>query len=190
MVFVCIVKEWYGSDKDCHMLSFKGMVFTVGILFLGIATASNHIALTKAEVRTFATIAAIDKNEIILGDIALHKKTSSPVAALAQMMIDQHGANLTQILEMTDRAAIKKLTSKTAKKIALDGNQAMLMLGGLDEQVFSKAYVNAMVQGHEAALKLINTELMQTATTPEVKEFMTATKAAVEMHLAAAKKLQ
>lgn len=162
-------------------------IFLLGLVLF---VANVVYAVTPAEISTLATVAAIDKNEILLGDIALHKKTTPGVAALAQMMIDQHGANLTQILEMANQSRVTALTSPLAITFAVEGNKAMLTLGALNGQPFDQAYVNAMVSGHEAALKLIDQHLMQTAQSPEMKKFMTETRAAVAMHLAAAKKLQ
>ncbi|OGT25275.1 MAG: hypothetical protein A3I77_05200 [Gammaproteobacteria bacterium RIFCSPLOWO2_02_FULL_42_14] len=106
------------------------------------------------------------------------------------MMIGQHGANLTEILQLANQLHALPLSSVMADQFIADGNKDLVALGGLQGVSFEKAYVNAMVTGHEGALHLIDTQLMQTATTPEIKKFMIATRAAVAMHLEHAKKLQ
>lgn len=147
-------------------------------------------AVTPAEISTLATVAAIDQNEILLGTIAMHKHAPKSVEQLAEMMITQHGANLTDIMQMANQLHALPLTSAMADQFLTGIQTNMVTLGALNGMQFDKAYANAMVTGHEGALKLIDTQLMQTATNPEIKKFMDATKMTVEMHLAAAKKVQ
>ncbi len=153
-------------------------------------TGANTTTLTSAEIGSLATIAAIDKLEILLGVIASNKKTSSGVADFAKMMIDQHGSNLTQLLEMVNNMHASSLKGGASEDIHTQGMKAMMMLGGLQGDAFDKAYVDAMVKGHQAALDMIDQKLMKTATSDDVKKFLTDTRAAVVQHLDAAKKLQ
>jgi len=144
-------------------------------------------SISSAEMGTLATVAAIDKNEILIGVVASNKKLDSSVTDFAKMMIDQHGDNLTQILEMVDA---HPLTSSEADKLAAEGKAALMKLGAMQSDAFAAAYVNAMVKGHEAALNLIDQHLMKTAKSEEVKKFLTDTRAAVATHLEHAKQLQ
>jgi len=144
--------------------------------------------MTPAEVGTLATVATIDKNEILIAVVALNKQLNADVMDFAKMMIDQHGGNLTQILTMINNAY--PLTGGEADKLAAEGKQGLMKLGDMKGDAFATAYVNAMVKGHEAALNLIDTRLMKTATSEDVKKFLTDTRAAVAMHLEHAKKLQ
>lgn len=146
--------------------------------------------LTKAEIGSLATVAAIDKNEILVSVVASNKKVDSGVTDFAKMMIDQHGSNLTQILEMVNKLHALPLVGGDAAKLAAQGHKDLVALGGLQGDQFSSAYVNAMVKGHQAALDLIDHHLMQTAKSAEVKKFLTDTRAAVVEHLEHAKELQ
>ena len=166
---------------------------TLSVMLVHSVYASEPVAsaaVTPAEISALAAVAAIDKNEILIGDIALHKKITRRVAALAKMMVDQHGANLTEIFEMANQLHALPLKSDLANQLTEEGDHEMLMLGGLQGEQFDKAYVDAMVSGHEAALKLIDQQLMKTVQSSKIKKFMVDTRAAVEMHLMAAKKLQ
>lgn len=154
------------------------------------ATAPATTTITPAEVGTLATIATIDTDEILVSIIALNKKVNSGVADFAKMMIDQHGSNLTQILEMAGASHVKSLKGGESEKFAMEGKKAAMELGALPTEQFEKTYVDAMVKGHEGALKLINDKLMKTAKSEEMKKFMTDTRTTVEHHLEAAKKLQ
>lgn len=150
--------------------------------------AKQPATMTSAEVGTLATVAAIDKNEILVAVVALNKKLNSDINDFANMMVEQHGGNLTQILSLINNA--HPLTSAEADKLSAEGKKDLMKLGAMNGDDFAKAYVDAMVKGHEAALKLIDTELMKTATTDNVKKFLTDTRSAVATHLEHAKNLQ
>jgi putative membrane protein len=151
---------------------------------------TNATKATSAEIASMGTIAAIDKSEILLSVIAAHKDATSSIANYAKMMIDMHGSNLTQILEMAHQNNVKPSMNATMEKIKNESMQEMMTLGGLKGKEFDKAYIDTMVKGHEAALNLIDTKLMKTAKAEEVKKFLTDTRTVVEQHLADAKKIQ
>ena len=159
-----------------------------------IVTASPIYAasttLTAGERASLASIAAIDKGEILLSIVASNKKPSSGVADFAKMMIDQHGSNLTQILEMANNLHAFPLIGGNAEKLKEQGAKEMMALSGLQGEQFDKAYVDAMVKGHQGALDLISQHLMKTAKHEEIKKFLTDTQTVVEHHLEDAKKLQ
>lgn len=158
--------------------------FTMSTAYAATPTST----LTSAEIGSLATIAAVDKNEALIAIVALNKKLSSDVNDFANMMIDQHGSNLTQILAMINDT--HPLTGGDSDKLTAEGKKALMKLGAMNGDAFATAYVNAMVKGHEAVLHMIDTQLMKTATTEEVKKFLTDTRAAVATHLEHAKKLQ
>lgn len=151
---------------------------------------NTHSALDSAEKGSLASIAVIDKNEILVSVVAENKKVDSAVMDYAKMMIDQHGSNLTQILEMENTLKTGQLTGGEAEKLAAEGKALMMKLGALQGNDFAHAYANAMVKGHEAALHLIDTELLKTAKSEEIKKFITDTRAVVATHLEHAKQLQ
>lgn len=165
----------------------------LSIIFIvasNVSYAKNTAAMSSAEIGTLATIAAINKIEILEGVVASNKKPASNVADFAHMMISQHGTNLTQLLELANKNHVHTLTGGEADKLTTDAKKQMLMLGGLSEPQFDKAYVNAMVTGHQAALDLIDHRLMKTAKSEDVKKFVVDTRAVVAHHLEDAKKLQ
>lgn len=151
--------------------------------------APKSSKFTSTEIGTLATVAAIDKNEILLGSVAANKQNSS-VSDFGKMMIEQHGTNLSQILELIKNQNITSLTGGEADKLTADGKKALLAIGGLQGDQFNKAYVDAMVKGHIAALNLIDQTLAKTAKSDELKKFLSDTRAAVVEHLDHAKKLQ
>ncbi|HSW92985.1 MAG TPA: DUF4142 domain-containing protein [Gammaproteobacteria bacterium] len=166
----------------------KPLISLLVIGTLGMHPAFATSTLTPADIGTLATVAAIDKNEILIAAVAQNKQLNADIMDFAKMMIDQHGNNLTQILDMIKNE--HPLTGGEADQLTAEGKQGLMKLGAMNGDAFATAYVNAMVKGHEAALNLIDTKLMKTATSPDVKKFLSETRAAVMVHLAHAKKLQ
>jgi putative membrane protein len=177
-------------SKSLMLGATLGIMLTANTLYAKSETTAKP-TLTSQEIGTLATIATIDKGEILISIVALNKKDNSILTDFAKMMVDQHGANLTQILDMVDSAHAKSLSSSEAEKLAADGKKALLTVGELPGgDQFNKAYVDAMVSGHQAALNLIDHSLMKTAKSEDMKKFLTDTRATVADHLEHAKKLQ
>lgn len=146
-------------------------------------------ASANTDMSILATVATVDKGEILISSVAAAKKVNSDVTDFAEMMIKQHSENLNQILEMVNNPH-GNFTSAEAEKLYAQGKKSMLELGALKGDEFAKAYANAMVKGHEAALNLIDQQLLKSAKTEQVKTFLTDTRAVVAEHLEHAKKLQ
>lgn len=167
-----------------------GISLTLTFSLTAYAEDQAKHSIDSAEKSSLATIAAIDKMEILVSVVAENKDVDSSVKDFAKMMINQHGSNLTQIIEMENQLKTGPLRGNEAEKLAQQGKQDLVKLGALQGNEFANAYANAMVKGHEAALKLINDKLMKTAKSNEIKTFLTNTRAVVEIHLEHAKKLQ
>lgn len=177
--------------KALSFVSVMSVLFMINPLYAQADTNQvKSMKITPAEKASLATIAAIDKMEIMVSVVANNKKPTSGVADFAQMMIDQHGSNLTEILVMANRYNAIPLVSPTEMQTVKEGARELIKLGGLDGQQFDKAYVDMMVKGHEGALKLIDDKLLKTAKTEEIKQFITNTRAVVAQHLEHAKALQ
>lgn len=171
------------------MNSAKKLICVATLALLS-ATPLYAAKITSAETGTLATVASLDKSEIMLSIIATNKKTTSGVTDYAKMMIEMHGSNLTQIFEMANTLHAQSLNSSEAEKIKNQTTKDMFKLSALQGAEFDKAYINGMVAGHQGALDLIDKHLMKTAKSEEIKQFLTDTRAVVVQHLDDAKKLQ
>lgn len=168
----------------------SALITLLGVNSLYAAENTSNVKLTDAEVGSLATIASIDKGEILISIVANNKRPSTNVADFAKMMIEQHGSNLTQILEIVNHAHVTALRGGDSDIIKTQNAKGMMALGGLQGEQFDKAYADAMVKGHEGALNMIDNTLMKTAKSEEMKKFLTDTRAVVVEHLEHAKKLQ
>lgn len=146
--------------------------------------ATGGIAVEEDDAM-FATKAAVGgMAEVDFGKLALSKTNHAQIKAFADMMVNDHGkANE----ELKAIAAQKNITLPTAldedhQKVANDLNTAT----GKD---FDKKYVDAMVDGHEKTLDLMEKEAKD-GKDADLKAFAAKTAPIVKAHLDAIKKIR
>ncbi|TCD12142.1 DUF4142 domain-containing protein [Pedobacter frigidisoli] len=139
--------------------------------------ATGGIAVDEADAK-FATQAAVGgMAEVELGKMALEKGTNQQVKDFASMMVKDHGMANTELMDISAKKNItlpstvdeehKKIMDDLSKKTGAD---------------FDKAYVDAMVSGHKATLKLMEDESKNGADA-DLKAFATKTSPTVQGHL-------
>lgn len=141
----------------------------------------------EAAAPDFATKAAIgDMFEIASSKIALDRSTNPDVKAFAQMMIDAHGQT-TADLKSAIAASGQSITLPMA--LPQDKQDALADLQKADPKDFDKKYLDAQVDGHQAALDLM-ARYAQDGTVPQIKDFAAKTGPAVQTHLDKAKAIR
>lgn len=129
-------------------------------------------------------LAAINQSEIAAGQLALKKVASGPVHEYAQRMVTEHGANNGKL-----QAYSPNLAAPAAKAQQEKGKGELARLSALEDAAFSKAYVQAMVKDHAAALATLDRKLIPAAKDAPVRAFLEETRSHVADHLAAARRL-
>ena len=132
-----------------------------------------------------AMVEAVDKHEIAAAEQAKGKKVTLDVANYADMLHREHSKNL--------EAGQKLGVSESSPEIAAMEEKGRADLAGLDGKSgrdYEKAYVDAMVKGHQEALSLIDTRLLPAATDENVRTFLNTSGDHVAMHLERGKALQ
>ncbi|MBN6152242.1 DUF4142 domain-containing protein [Xanthomonas sp. AmX2] len=141
------------------------------------ATADERVGL--------GVLNAINNHEIDSGRLAVEKKVDTPVRDYAEMMIKEHSANKQATDKLMPDSDDAKVSAQLKKSEA-----ELRSLRGLDGAAFQKAYVQAMVKGHQEALTLLDDQLIPSAKTNAVVAHLKMTREHVAQHLEAAKKLQ
>lgn len=129
-------------------------------------------------------LAAVNEHEIAAAKQAKEKNVSGAVLDYANMMEKDHAANLAKTRTLGtvgDTPAIQALKTQ--------GEDELRTLGQGSGTDYSRAYMVAMVKGHQDALDLIDNEMMPAATSDTVKQHLTETRKAVETHLAKAREI-
>jgi putative membrane protein len=148
------------------------------------AMNTGGIAVTNADAR-FATAAADGgMAEVALGKLALTKTSNASIKEFANMMVTDHSKANDELMTI---AKTKNITLPTEpdnthmkKKVELS------KLMGSD---FDKAYVSAMVDGHNKTLDLMNDEA-KNGKDADLKAFAAKTAPVVKMHLDAINKIK
>jgi putative membrane protein len=150
-------------------------------------TATVPTPANEATAPDFVAKAAIsDMFEIQSSKAALKRSTNKDVKAFAQMMIDAHTKTTAEL-----KAAIKESGQSITPPAVLDDDHKGKLddLDKADAKDFDKKYMDAQVDGHQAALDLM-ARYAKDGDVPAIKAFAEKTGAAVQMHLDKAKAIQ
>lgn len=157
-------------------------------------TETNAGAATTGAMPTegeaLGTVIVVDQHEIDTAKQAQDKKVTGKVLDYAKMMVADHTKNMEQARALDGKNGVTIAMTGPADMMKTKGQAEMQQLATMDGDAYSKAYVDAMVNGHTEVLNALDTQLIPAAKDAQVKDFLTTTRAAVAKHLEAAKALQ
>lgn len=150
--------------------------------------------LTASEAQTegkiFGALIAINQNEIALGTEAQKKASTPSVKNFANMMVQDHGRNLSDVQSLSRQLGVTPINGQTAMMLQKKGQKASATLSHLNGRAFEVAYMSMMVKGHAEALSIIDKRLISDARNPALKSQLEMTRTTVANHLQAAKQVQ
>ncbi len=141
-----------------------------------------------------AQIAAItdaaNSGEVEQARVALRHSTNAHVKAFAQMMIDHHSqAKRSQQMLMSSMNVAPQPTP-LAIKIETDTKSAISSLSAISGNDFDKAYIDLQVKEHKDVLDTLDTKLIPSAHSAELKKALIDFRPKVADHLQRAQDLQ
>jgi predicted outer membrane protein len=157
------------------------------------AAADNAAAATAAaptQAEALALVSLVDDHEVKMAEQAKSKKVTGDVAAYADMMKTDHSKNMSATKALLDKNGGAPADTPAMSDMKAKGEAEMQQLAALDGDTYAKAYIDAMVAGHQDVLTKLDTMLMPAATDAAVKMHLQATRHAVQKHLEKAKELQ
>ncbi len=161
--------------------------------FLNIMSSPSDTLAKRQQIedqKIVGIIMIVDHNEIVAADEVKHKKVCKKVGRYAANLHSQHEANLKALMKLAKTTGLQPTTSRISTTLTKDGQQGLTTLSALDNKAFEIAYIDAMVQGHQGGLQLIDTNLLKNVTNPKLKMFVKQTRAMVAHHLKLALKIQ
>lgn len=164
----------------------------LGTIFVVLFAVFANVSFAKAKDHDGEIIAymeAINNGEISAAKVAKDKNVDADVMKFADMMIEQHGENLTQVTDLSSKSNIPADETSAVKKFKENGDKDLAKLSKLNDAKFQKAYIQAMIKGHTNADKML-TRFEKEVQNADLKQYLVDTKTAVEQHLAAAKQLK
>jgi predicted outer membrane protein len=144
---------------------------------------------TTPEAEALASVAMIDKNEVVAAMQAKSKQLSQPVMEFANTLHRDHGMNFSQTLKVGQQADARPVITPQVSQISKDGAAMLAPLVTKEGAEFERGYLEAMVKGHTEALAMIDGKLMQAADDKAVKAHLEKTREVVAGHLEKARAL-
>lgn len=148
------------------------------------------VVATQSNSNIVSDLVALNKNEIASARLALKTSMNPSVKKFAAMLNREHSKNLQQTLSISRKIHAPQDMSALSKNLQSQGQQEMSELSALSGPAFDKAYVNAMVRDHRAALNLLDQNLIPNSTNAMLTKHLQTTRQHVAMHLEHALALQ
>lgn len=134
---------------------------------------------------SFANKAAISGlAEVKLGELALSKTTNADIKHFADMMVNDHSKANSELKAIAQSKSVMLPTELDQEH--KNKEQELSRLSGKE---FDKKYADAMVEGHEKTLSLMNDEA-KNGYDSEFKAFASKTAPVVDSHLQAIRKIR
>src|SRR5687768_12644952 len=121
-----------------------------------VAVAGPNKAAMNKDGEIIAYVIALDNHEIKASDEATQKKVNSAVTDYAKMLHDDHEKNLKQANDLSESIKVPANQTKSIVQFEKKGEKDLSSMSKMDGLKFQKAFLKAMVKGHEAALTKIN----------------------------------
>ena len=143
-----------------------------------------------AQVQALAFIVAIDEQEVAAAEQARGKKIDPRIRAYADLLHEEHSANLEQSHALADSAKLVLKDDADVMSLRSRGQADLERMAALDDDEYAQAYLAAMADGHADTLALIDERLLSAAQRPDLRQHLMLTRSHVEQHWQAAKELQ
>ena len=153
------------------------MRYTGLIAGMALAISGAVVGAQSADQPFVTKLAGVGMAEVELGTLAKDKASSREVKAFARRMIDEHTKAGNELKAVADRKHLTWPAALPADAIALKDR-----LSKLSGAAFDRAYIDAMVDGHRAALTDVRAEA-QSGADPDVKAWASKASSTVQAHL-------
>lgn len=132
----------------------------------------------------------VDKGEIAASQEALKKELNPAVDVYAKFLIQQHQNNLDMLKQFAKQNGLDPKDSAISNSLEADGKKDLKNISELQGKDFNKAFIDAMVKGHQDGLQLIDTKLIPQTRNPQLKAVVGQFRSMVADHLEKAQKIQ
>lgn len=153
------------------------------------ASAYDLMTPNNKDMTAVAQLAALDEAEVAAATEAKRRELSPSVDQYASLMKREHAKNLMEIRRLGPSFSDPAYGTLGANQARQQAAADLAELSKLQGREFERGYMDAMVKGHEDALKMIDDKLplLQGANT---KRLFSDTRKHVEMHLADARRVR
>ena len=153
-------------------------------------TSATPPAAVPSQGEALALLNVVNDHEVKAAEQAKSKHVTGDVLAYANMMQTEHGKNMADTKALLDKNGGAPADTAAITDMKSKGEAQMQQLAALEGDAYAKAYIDAMVTGHQDALTKLDTMLIPAATDAAVKQHLQTTREHVQKHLDQAKALQ
>jgi len=146
-------------------------------------------AATDSDAALLSKLVTVDQNEIKMARAAEHKTVSAATMNYARMLHDQHQKNLSETQKLAHSLSLSPRQTSETEEMRKKGATELAQLQPMNGPEFERAFLDAMVKGHEEALEMLD-QGIASAQNEKVKAHLQSTRDAVATHLSEAKQLQ
>jgi putative membrane protein len=140
------------------------------ISLLGSAAFAENAKLTDPQIAHIAYTAG--EIDIAAAKQALSKASNKDVKAFAQDMVRDHEAVNKQALDLVKKLNVTPADNDTSKALSKQAADKLAELGKLNGAAFDKAYVTNEVAYHKTVDGALETQLIPSASNPELKSLL------------------
>lgn len=132
-----------------------------------VTTTTEPAQLTDADVA--AILAASDTAEIAPSELASGSAQDPQVTQFAAMMVRDHGMLSDSLRALTQANGIDPQDNQVSQQLRTQTRSTVEGLRGLSGAAFDSVYVAAMLTSHEAALNMIDNQLLPAARNAQLR---------------------
>jgi putative membrane protein len=154
------------------------------------ANSSEMAMAAPREAEMLAMLVAVDEHEIDVAEDARDKSEDGSVKAYAAMLDEDHKAHLDETKRIAKAAGLKADDTPKVDALQEKLKRDRDRLDDLKGAAYDRAYIDAMVKGHQEVLDLIDKDLDSAAWTPAVRNHLTNTRKHIAHHLEEAKRIR
>ena len=152
------------------------------------ATEANARTLDEAGV--LGCLLAVDDFEVRAATEAERRALPQSVLDYAKMLHEQHDEHMSNTRDLGQRIDVTPSETGAVEKEKAAHAQELARLQALPDREFARAYVDAMVEGHQKVLDKIDQKLVPAAKHTELEEFLATTRTHIARHLEEGRKVQ
>lgn len=178
--------------------SFCASIFFSSLLLV-VSSCSDHSKSARSgyvqeqkleESQIIDIMMTVDKEEIAAAQEVAKKKVIPSVDLYAKYLIQQHQSNLEELTQLAQQLGVEPKESVISNSMIANGKHDLKALSELQGKAFEKAFIEAMVKGHQEGLELINTKLLPQTKNAQLKVFVERFRNMVSEHLERGLKIQ
>jgi putative membrane protein len=149
----------------------------------------NGMAMGMSESDIAAIVTAANEGEIQQGQTAASQATNADVRAFAQMMVTDHTNALNMGRDVFSRRNITPSDNDISRTLRSGSQQTVSALTTYTGSSFDRTYMQSQVDLHQWLLNTLDTNLIPSAHSTDVRNLLQTQRASVAMHLEHARTL-